>query len=115
MKVHLSPGTTIVELVCPEPSVFHAGCDFDDCTLDAVYCVGHALELAQVSDIEEAPKVRRALEDLLRRLSLLVRESEANADRGGPAVPVPACLLGHWADLLFLAKAARETLARYPQ
>ena len=98
----------VAEIPAPGPvrSVFHAGCDFDDCTLDAVYCVGHALELAQVSDIEEAPKVRRALEDLLARVTALAGQMD---------VPVAPSLIGHWVDVLHQAKAAREVLARFPQ
>lgn len=104
MKVHLPPGSTVVEFVCSEASA--TPCEFDDCTLDAVFCVGHALELAQVGNVEEAPKIRRALEDLLVRVS-------AWAEAMPGSQPVAREMA--WADLLLAAKEARAVLVRFPQ
>jgi hypothetical protein len=120
MKVSFGPGSelrihgaSVLEIVgvlaaapAPAPQVSHAGCDFDDCTLDAVYCVGHALELAQVSDVEEAPKIRAALVAMMGALQAHV--TAIAEDR-------PFQRIETWGDLMLAAKAASETLKRYPQ
>jgi hypothetical protein len=118
MKLCFSPGSELrihgvetveisgLEAPRVETRVFHAGCDFDDCTLDAVYCVGHALELAQVSDVEEAPAVRRALEDLIAGYDAYLRTGEGSQ---------PFARAQMWAEFQVKIVHARDTLKRYPR
>lgn len=81
-------------------------CEFDDCPADAMFCSGHALEFAQVTDSEEAPQLRDALRDLT--------DAVARFATSRDSLSAPLSVLDTWHVVLAQSKAARALLDRRP-
>lgn len=50
-------------------------CLWEDCDQEAIYCAGHALEFANVSNENEAILLRHKVRDLMRVLNRIATES----------------------------------------
>ena len=77
------------------------GCCWEDCSLDAVYCHGHALELCGVVTEGEAELMRGRLAETVRTFEAFL------AMRGDPKAS-PEARSAAWADLVKVVGKAGE-------